>query len=287
MSGLLGLVRSTFSADIVRFRDGKFDLDLTYITNDMRVIAMGFPADGIESAFRNNIFELSKMLKERHGAHFMIWNLSGRKYDYDLFDNQILEFPFPDHHNPPLEKLFKIVKSMDSWIKADYQNTCVVHCLAGRGRTGTVISCYLNYSGMFTNAVDALAYFGKKRSMTETGVSQPSQIRYVEYFTHCLKGFMPFPRKKILRMVKFGPLPPFLCTQPLPVIDIYDMSTYPARLLRSTSSLASNSATSEIFSFTNGKLIFRLNDVVQGDVMVTLSSPTWFGAVRFTHTHHY
>lgn len=80
---------------------------------------------------------------------------------------------------------------MDSWIKADFQNVCVVHCLvlseeiyiskfikAGRGRTGTVISCYLNYSGMFPNALDALEYFGSKRSVTKQGVSQPSQLRY-------------------------------------------------------------------------------------------------------------
>lgn len=46
---------------------------------------------------------------------------------------------------------------------ANVENVVVIHCLAGKGRTGTVICCYLLYSGRFNNVNDALNYYGKKR----------------------------------------------------------------------------------------------------------------------------
>jgi len=51
----------------------------------------------------------------------------------------------------------------------------VDHCLAGKGRTGTVIACYLTYSGMFVDPLAALDFFASKRSSTDEGVTQPSQ----------------------------------------------------------------------------------------------------------------
>lgn len=43
------------------------------------------------------------------------------------------------------------------------KNVVITHCLAGKGRTGTIICCYLLYSGRFTTPQQALAYYGKKR----------------------------------------------------------------------------------------------------------------------------
>jgi hypothetical protein len=68
--------------------------------------AMAFPAKGFEATWRNKIDNVAEMLVRYHHQNFMIWNLSGRGYDYDKFNNQILEFGFPDHHSPPLHMLF-------------------------------------------------------------------------------------------------------------------------------------------------------------------------------------
>ena len=38
-----------------------------------------------------------------------------------------------------------------------------IHCLAGKGRTGTVICCYLLYCGRFQDPDKALYYYSKKR----------------------------------------------------------------------------------------------------------------------------
>jgi len=35
-------------------------------------VAMGFPAQGVEGYFRNNIMDIYKYLNERHKLHFMV-----------------------------------------------------------------------------------------------------------------------------------------------------------------------------------------------------------------------
>ena len=47
-----GIFKSAVSGNRNRYEDGEFNLDLTYITP--RVIAMGLPATGIHSFFRNS-----------------------------------------------------------------------------------------------------------------------------------------------------------------------------------------------------------------------------------------
>ena len=47
-----GIFKSAVSGNRNRYEDGEFNLDLTYITP--KVIAMGLPATGIHSLFRNS-----------------------------------------------------------------------------------------------------------------------------------------------------------------------------------------------------------------------------------------
>ena len=45
------------------------------------MIAMAFPASGIEKIYRNSVDSVKKLLTKHHGSKFLIVNLSGREVD--------------------------------------------------------------------------------------------------------------------------------------------------------------------------------------------------------------
>lgn len=65
----------------------------------------------------------------------------------------------------------------------------VVHCNHGKGRTGTLICCFLLYCGLVNSPDKAMTYYARKRFLKEgMGVTQPCQIRYIRYFYEILNG---------------------------------------------------------------------------------------------------
>lgn len=52
-------------------------------------------------------------------------------------DHKVKWTPFVDHHPPPLALLCKIIDTMAFWLRSDINNVAVVHCVGGKGRTGT------------------------------------------------------------------------------------------------------------------------------------------------------
>lgn len=53
----MNILRTIVSGKRARYKGDGYNLDLTYITS--RIIAMSFPASGFESAYRNNIDNVS------------------------------------------------------------------------------------------------------------------------------------------------------------------------------------------------------------------------------------
>lgn len=126
-------------------------------------------------------------MKDKHGKNFKVFNMSGRTYDFAKFEGKVENFQWQDHHSPALHILFEACLSMFNflignfsiwyqitWLPENAQNVLVVHCNAGKGRTGTVICCFLIFSGLCENAKDAITYYGWKRFLHGKGVTQPS-----------------------------------------------------------------------------------------------------------------
>ena len=61
---MANFIQKLVSKNKRRFKDDKYDLDLTYITN--RVIAMSFPGGGFRKIYRNSIDKIREFLDERH-----------------------------------------------------------------------------------------------------------------------------------------------------------------------------------------------------------------------------
>lgn len=200
-----------------RFQQDGFDLDLSYITP--RIIAMGFPSEGSEAIYRNPIHDVQRFFTERHPNHFKIYNLcSERRYDASKFEGLengglvCQEWTWDDHNPPPLDIVAAMCDDMAEYLEADAENVVAVHCKAGKGRTGCIISCLLQriQGNNITSPNEALRKFAVERTQNAKGVTIPSQMRYVHYYGKVLEEGQVRPTKVLaLKHVRLVTVPTF------------------------------------------------------------------------------
>ncbi|VFQ58370.1 unnamed protein product [Cuscuta campestris] len=213
-----------------RYQEGGFDLDMTYITEN--IIAMGFPAGDMSSGFfgyvegfyRNHMEEVIKFFETHHKEKYKVYNLcSERLYNASLFEGKVASFPFDDHNCPPIHLIKLFCQSAYLWLKEDIVNVVVIHCKAGKARTGLMICSLLLFLKFFTTAEECIDYYNQKRCVDGKGLILPSQIRYVKYFERILAHFngeAPSGRRCMLRGFRLHKCPYWI----RPSITIYNHS---------------------------------------------------------------
>ncbi|KAH7882372.1 hypothetical protein F5I97DRAFT_1816987 [Phlebopus sp. FC_14] len=139
-------LRRLVSGGKARFKDDKLDLelDLAYVTD--QIIVMGFPATGLESIYRNRRTDVQQFLSSRHGSDFWVFNfcpVTENTYDESIFQGRVSRYPFPDHHVPPFSILPLVTREMGAWLSGSESRVAVLHCKAGKGRSGTLACAYL------------------------------------------------------------------------------------------------------------------------------------------------
>ncbi|XP_044887877.1 tensin-1 isoform X7 [Mauremys mutica] len=189
--------RPSRSMSVAQTMEDTCELDLVYITE--RIIAVSYPSSAEEQNFRSNLKEVAQMLKSKHGDNYLLFNLSERRQDVSKLHCRVLDFGWPDLHTPALEKICSICKAMDTWLTAEPHNVVVLHNKGNRGRMGVVVAAYMHYSNISASADQALDRFAMKRFYEDKvlPVGQPSQKRYVHYFSGLLSGTIKMNNKPL------------------------------------------------------------------------------------------
>uniref|UniRef100_A0A673MAJ9 Tensin-1-like n=1 Tax=Sinocyclocheilus rhinocerous TaxID=307959 RepID=A0A673MAJ9_9TELE len=182
---------------LIQAMEENYEVDLVYITE--RIISVSFPSNVEEPSYSANIKEVATMLRSKHGDNYLLFNLSEKRYDISKLNPKVLDFGWPDHHAPALDKICSICKAMDTWMNADSHNVVVLHNKGNRGRTGVVVAAYMHYSNISASADQALDRFAMKRFYEDKvlPVGQPSQRRYVQYFSGLLSGHIKINNKPL------------------------------------------------------------------------------------------
>ncbi|CAD5123731.1 DgyrCDS12048 [Dimorphilus gyrociliatus] len=167
---------------------------------------MGYPATKVEGLYRNPMDEVSRFLNSKHKDKYKVYNLcseSRRQYCESNFENRVEnKYRFNDHNPPPFKIIEEFCADVSSWLNDDEERIVAVHCKAGKGRTGTMICCYLLYKmyEMLLKDIDgdlegidaqkAMKEYDEARTEDKKGVTIPSQRRYITYFSQYLRNHL-------------------------------------------------------------------------------------------------
>ncbi|KAJ6247133.1 phosphatase with homology to tensin [Anaeramoeba flamelloides] len=219
-------IRKLVSKKKKRLKTAGFNLDMSYITS--QIVTMGFPASKLEGMYRNKMTDVVKYLDQYHKDKYYIYNLCSEKdYDPDNFYGRVQKFPFEDHNPPPIELMMTFCKHAGKWLSQGEDYLVVVHCKAGKGRSGVMACCLMIYLGIVSTARESLDFYGNQRTKNGKGVTIPSQRRYVGYFEKIHKNGLKPPYVAKLQAITLGPLKKIEFSakrdKKSPMIEIYDI----------------------------------------------------------------
>ena len=203
-------VRSRLSKNTERYQNHGFDLDLTYITS--RLICMAAPSTRMTAGsvkegnlvFLNDAFQVAKFFASRHYNNFRVFNFCaeelGSYATQRLFD-QVTRVPVPQKRAPALLDLLIFCENAVHYLLLDELNVILLHCDAGRDRSGVFAGSFLLYSGHCTSSREAISLFTNARfgqishhdvsQQVMAGASLTRMVKYVEDVIHGSREFSP------------------------------------------------------------------------------------------------
>ncbi|XP_069877736.1 cyclin-G-associated kinase isoform X2 [Dipodomys merriami] len=240
----------------------KGDLDISYVTS--RIAVMSFPAEGVESAIKNNIEDVRLFLDAKHPGHYAVYNLSPRTYRASKFHNRVSECGWAARRAPHLYSLYTLCRSMHAWLREDPRNVCVVHCVDGRAASAVAVCAFLCFCRLFSTAEAAVYMFSMKRC--PPGI-WPSHKRYIEYVCDMVaeEPITPHSKPMLVRAVVMTPVPLFSKQRNgcRPFCEVYVGDE------RVTTTSQEYDRMKE-FKLEDGKAVIPLGVTVQGDVLIVI-----------------
>ncbi|XP_034364338.1 cyclin-G-associated kinase isoform X1 [Arvicanthis niloticus] len=240
----------------------KGDLDISYITS--RIAVMSFPAEGVESAIKNNIEDVRLFLDAKHPGHYAVYNLSPRTYRASKFHNRVTECGWAVRRAPHLHSLYTLCRSMHTWLREDNRNVCVVHCMDGRAASAVAVCAFLCFCRLFSTAEAAVYMFSMKRC--PPGI-WPSHKRYIEYVCDMVaeEPITPHSKPMLVKSVVMTPVPLFSKQRNgcRPFCEVYVGEE------RVTTTSQEYDRMKE-FKIEDGKAVIPLGITVQGDVLIII-----------------
>uniref|UniRef100_A0A7N4PG60 Tensin 2 n=1 Tax=Sarcophilus harrisii TaxID=9305 RepID=A0A7N4PG60_SARHA len=194
----------SFSLDPLMER--RWDLDLTYVTE--RILAAAFPGRFDEQRHRSHLRELAHVLQSKHRDNYLVRDTA--------VPGRVQDFGWPDLHAPPLDKLCSICKAMENWLSSSPQHVVVLYCKGNKAKLGVIVAAYMHYSKISASEDQALATLTMRKFCEDKVASefQPSQRRYISYFSGLLSG-----------SIRMNSSPLFLHHVLMPVLPAFEPGT--------------------------------------------------------------
>ncbi|KAK4294346.1 hypothetical protein Pmani_033019 [Petrolisthes manimaculis] len=248
-------VMQTVSQSITRT-----DLDLSHITS--RVLAMSYPAEGLESAYRNHVEDVKAVLDGRYPGHYIIYNLSGRQYHASKFSARVVEGAWSSKKAATLGALYNLALSVNDFLSRDPKNVAVIHCMDGKASTAMLICSFLLVVQAFKRPEQILNMFAIKRCPPDL---QPSQFRYLEYVRDLVASppVVPHFKPVTLTSIIISPIPLFTQRRDgvRPYVEVWQGDHRMLSTLQEYERL-------KLYFPTDNKIIVPVNIHLVGDVCV-------------------
>lgn len=166
--------------------------DLSFITPQL-VVSAG-PVDSWWKVHKMRASDLHRWLQNLVQKDLIndwwIWNFKQQhegEYSTLSLGGKVTLHPVPDHNPPPLRIIVRSVAEISTFLCESKKNLAVIHCNAGKGRSGTMVCAYLMYKdfkeGKIVDLQEVLDTFTSRRMklFSGPGISIKSQLRYLHY----------------------------------------------------------------------------------------------------------